>query len=96
MDGGDHGDIAAAAAISAGRSAPWDVFLAPESQAAVATVAGFHRNSRLVYEHQIPSGYGNQESEVEEARMAEAATPKFARLASRSEKQNSLVAAIKG
>jgi hypothetical protein len=52
VDGGDHGHIAAAPTISAARSPAGDVFFAPERQAAVATIAGLHGNSRFVYEHQ--------------------------------------------
>jgi hypothetical protein len=45
---GDHDDIAATPAVAARRTAAWDVFLPPEGHAAVAAVAGFHQDARLV------------------------------------------------
>jgi hypothetical protein len=41
-------DVAAMSAIAAGRAAARDVLLPPERHAAVAAVAGFHQDARLV------------------------------------------------
>jgi hypothetical protein len=48
VNGGDQVDVAAAAAVAARRTAARDVFLPPEGHAAVAAVAGFHQDARLV------------------------------------------------
>jgi len=49
MDGGDHDDVAATAAIAAARATPRHVLLAPECEASVAAVAGFHRDFYFIY-----------------------------------------------
>ena len=46
-----HPDVAAFAAVAAGRSAAWDVFLTTEGHAAVAAVAGFDSDFGFVDEH---------------------------------------------
>ncbi len=48
MNGRDQVDVAAAAAVAARRTAARDVFLPPEGHAAVAAVAGFNQDARLV------------------------------------------------
>jgi hypothetical protein len=53
VNGGSHDDVAAAAAIAAGGPAAGDVFLAAESEAAVAAVAGLHQDSSFVNKHVI-------------------------------------------
>ena len=51
MDGGGHGDIAAAPAIAAARTAARHVLLAPERKAAVAAIARLHGDSYFIYKH---------------------------------------------
>src|SRR5579862_4105643 len=48
VDGGDHDDIAAAAAVAAGRTAMGNVLLAAEGENAVTAVAGFDGDSYFV------------------------------------------------
>jgi hypothetical protein len=48
VDGRDHDDVAAAAAIAAAGSAARHVLLAPESQTAVAAVARFDCDSYFI------------------------------------------------
>jgi len=51
VEGRHDNDVAAAAAIAAGRAALGDELLAPEGQAAVAAVAGLHVDFYLIDEH---------------------------------------------
>ncbi len=46
-----HDDVAAMAAVAAGRAAAGDKFLAPEGHASIATVASFYSNFNFVQEH---------------------------------------------
>src|SRR5262245_54796938 len=48
---GDHNDAAAIAAVAAIGSAVWDVLLAPEADAAVATAASLDFDSDAIDEH---------------------------------------------
>jgi hypothetical protein len=47
----DKGNVAAAAAVAAARTAARDVLLAPKSQTAVAAVPGLYTDSYLIDEH---------------------------------------------
>jgi len=48
---GDEANIAAAAAIAAARTAARDIFFAPKSQTAIATVAGLYVDPDFINEH---------------------------------------------
>jgi hypothetical protein len=50
-----HDDVAAFAAIAARGASARDKFLAPESDAAIAPVAGFHANCGFVDKHRQTS-----------------------------------------
>ncbi len=52
---GDHGHVAAAAAIAAAGSAARHEFLATEREAAIAAVAGFHGNDDFIDKHEKPA-----------------------------------------
>ena len=47
-----HDDVAALAAVAAGRPAARNELLPPKGQAAVAAVAGFYSNCRFIDEHE--------------------------------------------
>ena len=53
MNGRYQENVAAASAIAARRAAARDVLLPPESHAAVAAVAGFHQDARLVEKQHV-------------------------------------------
>jgi hypothetical protein len=56
---GFHDDVAAAAAIAAGRTAARDELLAAEGHAAIAAVTGFHTNFGFVDEQKkTPLAFG--------------------------------------
>ena len=55
VDGRDHGDVAAMAAIAAAGAAARYVFLAPERKTAVAAVACFDGDNYFIYEQSLTS-----------------------------------------
>ena len=50
---GFHNNIAATAAIAAGRAAAWDKLLTAKGHASVATVAAFNPDDRFVNKHAV-------------------------------------------
>jgi hypothetical protein len=53
VDGGNHRDIAAIAAIAAAGSAARDVLLAPEREAAIAAIARLNGDDYFIYEQSL-------------------------------------------
>src|SRR5258706_12072874 len=54
---GGHDDVASTAAVAAAGSTARHEFLAPEGQAAVAAIPGFHADSDFIDEHVGTSGW---------------------------------------
>jgi hypothetical protein len=60
MDGRHHHDIAAMPSVAAARTAARNVLLAPEREASVAAIAGFHGDFYFIYKHEKSRWLGNQ------------------------------------
>jgi hypothetical protein len=52
VDGGRHSDIAAVPAVAAAGTSAGNVFLAPESEAAIAAITRFYGDSYFIYKHE--------------------------------------------